>query len=141
MIDVDILMYGFPCTTPFGSNRVNRNASTYSSSGTPCWSPRLTAIAKQLVMLRNAAPKPASFAAPRSGHLHPLPEHGNGNGNGHGATATRAAALPQTTDEKIRQARLKGYEGDPCGECGQLTLVRSGACCKCDTCGATSGCS
>ena len=44
-------------------------------------------------------------------------------------------------EDKIRQARLKGYEGDPCGECGQLTLVRSGACSKCDTCGATSGCS
>ena len=40
-----------------------------------------------------------------------------------------------------RLARLKGYEGDPCEECGQLTLVRSGACCKCDTCGASSGCS
>ena len=24
---------------------------------------------------------------------------------------------------------------------GQLTLIRSGACCKCDTCGASSGCS
>ena len=44
-------------------------------------------------------------------------------------------------EEKIRQARLKGYEGDPCNECGQLTLVRSGSCCKCDTCGASSGCS
>ena len=43
--------------------------------------------------------------------------------------------------EKVRQARLKGYEGDPCSECGQLTLVRSGACAKCDSCGATSGCS
>ena len=40
-------------------------------------------------------------------------------------------------DEKVRIARLKGYEGDPCPECGQLTLVRSGACAKCDTCGAT----
>ena len=39
------------------------------------------------------------------------------------------------------QARLRGYEGDPCSECGSLTLVRSGACMKCDTCGSTSGCS
>jgi ribonucleoside-diphosphate reductase alpha chain len=46
-----------------------------------------------------------------------------------------------TLPDKIRIARMKGYEGDPCSECGQLTLVRSGACCKCDTCGATSGCS
>ncbi|MBY0230151.1 MAG: vitamin B12-dependent ribonucleotide reductase, partial [Gemmataceae bacterium] len=46
-----------------------------------------------------------------------------------------------TKAEKVRQAKLKGYEGDPCTECGQLTLVRSGACAKCDTCGATPGCS
>ena len=56
MIDVDILMYGFPCTMPFGSKRVKRNASTYSSSGTPCCNPSETAMAKQLVMLRKAAP-------------------------------------------------------------------------------------
>ncbi|UCD65028.1 MAG: vitamin B12-dependent ribonucleotide reductase [Candidatus Zixiibacteriota bacterium] len=43
--------------------------------------------------------------------------------------------------EKIRAARLKGYEGDMCAECGQFTMVRNGTCLKCDTCGATSGCS
>jgi ribonucleoside-diphosphate reductase alpha chain len=43
--------------------------------------------------------------------------------------------------EKIRAARLKGYEGDPCGECGQFTMVRNGTCLKCDNCGSTSGCS
>lgn len=42
---------------------------------------------------------------------------------------------------EIRTARLKGYEGDMCGECGQFTMVRNGTCLKCDTCGATSGCS
>ena len=57
------------------------------------------------------------------------------------ATASLSGVREQTMEEKIRLARLKGYEGDPCSECGQLTLVRSGACCKCDTCGATSGCS
>jgi ribonucleoside-diphosphate reductase alpha chain len=94
-------------------------------------------VAEHIVEPR-AAPKP--FAAPRSDHLHPLPGNGNGNGNGHKIGA-RTATVPQTQEEKIRHARLKGYEGDPCGECGQLTLVRSGACAKCDTCGATSGCS
>jgi ribonucleoside-diphosphate reductase alpha chain len=85
------------------------------------------------------APRPPApaFVTPRSGHLHPLPE----NGNGHNKVAVKAAAVPQSAEDKVRLARLKGYEGDPCGECGQLTLVRSGACCKCDTCGATSGCS
>ncbi|MBV9862929.1 MAG: vitamin B12-dependent ribonucleotide reductase [Alphaproteobacteria bacterium] len=43
--------------------------------------------------------------------------------------------------DQIRAARLKGYEGDSCGECGNFTLVRNGTCLKCDTCGATTGCS
>ncbi|MDC0074413.1 vitamin B12-dependent ribonucleotide reductase [Alphaproteobacteria bacterium] len=43
--------------------------------------------------------------------------------------------------EKVREARMKGYEGDPCSECGNFTLVRNGTCLKCDTCGSTSGCS
>ena len=43
--------------------------------------------------------------------------------------------------EQIREARLKGYEGDACGECGNFTLVRNGTCMKCNTCGGTSGCS
>jgi ribonucleoside-diphosphate reductase alpha chain len=42
---------------------------------------------------------------------------------------------------QIRTARMKGYEGDSCGECGNFTLVRNGTCLKCDTCGGTSGCS
>jgi ribonucleoside-diphosphate reductase alpha chain len=43
--------------------------------------------------------------------------------------------------ERILTARLKGYEGDACSECGNFTLVRNGTCLKCDTCGTTSGCS
>jgi ribonucleoside-diphosphate reductase alpha chain len=39
------------------------------------------------------------------------------------------------------QARIKGYEGDACSNCGQFTLVRNGTCMKCDSCGETSGCS
>ena len=43
--------------------------------------------------------------------------------------------------EQIRRARLKGYEGDACPECGNFTLLRNGTCMKCDTCGGTTGCS
>jgi ribonucleoside-diphosphate reductase alpha chain len=43
--------------------------------------------------------------------------------------------------ERVREARMKGYVGDSCGECGNFTLVRNGTCLKCATCGATSGCS
>ena len=40
----------------------------------------------------------------------------------------------------VREARIKGYEGDPCPSCLQFTLVREGACLKCMTCGTTTGC-
>jgi ribonucleoside-diphosphate reductase alpha chain len=42
---------------------------------------------------------------------------------------------------QLAEARIKGYEGDPCTDCGNFTLVRNGTCLKCDTCGGTSGCS
>ena len=43
-------------------------------------------------------------------------------------------------DARVK-AKMQGYEGDPCGECGNYTLVRNGTCMKCNTCGGTSGCS
>ena len=46
----------------------------------------------------------------------------------------------ETKAEKIRVAKQKGYEGDMCHRCFNFTLVRSGACMKCDTCGETTGC-
>ncbi len=99
-------------------------------------------VVSERVVEPQAPPRPSSFAPPRSGHVRPLPEptaaKANGNGHGH-ANGNGATAI--ATPDKIKIARLKGYEGDPCSECGQLTLVRSGACMKCDTCGSTSGCS
>src|SRR5262249_43970432 len=88
---------------------------------------------------KNGHEPKSTFRMPRSEHLHPLPQ--NGNGHGHKRPAPGAeVGVAVKLDERIRLARLKGYEGDPCSECGQLTLIRSGACCKCDTCGASSGC-
>jgi ribonucleoside-diphosphate reductase alpha chain len=42
-----------------------------------------------------------------------------------------------------RRARslAQGYTGNMCTECQNFTMVRNGTCEKCDTCGATSGCS
>ena len=78
-----------------------------------------------------------------------------------GAMAARAVALDTTLDAAVAvttrvpevataaltpmdhrtKAKMQGYEGDPCGECGNYTLVRNGTCMKCNTCGGTSGCS
>jgi ribonucleoside-diphosphate reductase alpha chain len=109
------------------------------------------------------------LAVPKSAHVEPGPAPATTNGGADGPTgrakngnpvkpvsggyaATPAAppAKPAAATasagglllaDRIKQARAKGYEGDPCSSCGQLTLVRSGACAKCDTCGETSGCS
>jgi len=57
------------------------------------------------------------------------------------------STLVRTPDGEIgavdarTKAKMQGYEGDPCGDCGNYTLVRNGTCMKCNTCGATSGCS
>jgi ribonucleoside-diphosphate reductase alpha chain len=41
----------------------------------------------------------------------------------------------------VTRAKMQGYEGEACGDCGNYTLVRNGTCMKCNTCGGTSGCS
>jgi len=46
-----------------------------------------------------------------------------------------------SVESQMKDARMKGYEGDACGECGNFTMVRNGTCMKCNTCGSTSGCS
>jgi ribonucleoside-diphosphate reductase alpha chain len=56
-----------------------------------------------------------------------------------GGGGTAVATLART--EAINASKAKGYTGNACLECGQLTMVRNGACEKCDSCGATSGCS
>jgi ribonucleoside-diphosphate reductase alpha chain len=111
-------------------------------------------------------PLPAAFAHPRSANVKPNatavaeaeapvaapPASGNGhhkanghpNGNGTATLApSRANYSPvvATLEERIRIAKQKGYEGDPCTNCGALMLVRSGSCMRCDNCGQTSGCS
>ena len=41
----------------------------------------------------------------------------------------------------MSEARMKGYVGEACPECGNFSRVRNGTCLKCDTCGGTTGCS
>ena len=69
------------------------------------------------------------------------------SGNSVGVLATGDAAVVSAISSggnvaaSAAIARLKGYEGDPCPECANFTLVRNGVCLKCDSCGATTGCS
>jgi ribonucleoside-diphosphate reductase alpha chain len=56
-------------------------------------------------------------------------------------TTTTAMASGTVTMDARTKAKMQGYEGEACGDCGNYTLVRNGTCMKCNTCGATSGCS
>lgn len=58
-----------------------------------------------------------------------------------GLAETSAVALGAVTADARTKAKMQGYTGDPCGECGNYTLVRNGTCLKCNTCGGTTGCS
>ena len=52
-----------------------------------------------------------------------------------------ASAAKALAAERRQQAMMQGYTGNMCSECQNFTMVRNGTCEKCDTCGATSGCS
>ena len=60
-----------------------------------------------------------------------------------GAESVTETVMIENNDRstQIMEAKMKGYEGDGCAECGNFTMVRNGTCLKCDTCGSTSGCS
>ncbi|MDX3924758.1 MAG: vitamin B12-dependent ribonucleotide reductase [Shinella sp.] len=56
------------------------------------------------------------------------------------AAAAKADAKKLETERRMRSI-AQGYTGNMCSECQNFTMVRNGTCEKCDTCGATSGCS
>jgi ribonucleoside-diphosphate reductase alpha chain len=55
--------------------------------------------------------------------------------------AKQASDAKALAAERRAQALMQGYTGSMCTECQNFTMVRNGTCEKCDTCGATSGCS
>ncbi len=56
------------------------------------------------------------------------------------ADADKTFAPVNANQERVK-ALIQGYTGNSCDDCGNFTMVRNGTCEKCDTCGATSGCS
>nr|WP_321456841.1 vitamin B12-dependent ribonucleotide reductase [uncultured Cohaesibacter sp.] len=105
------------------------------------------------------------YARLQEEHAHYHHDHAHDHDHDHAATPTTKVAMPSGTAtmlksesqvrpaaapavgkteskaDQIALARMKGYEGESCPECGNFTMVRNGTCLKCDTCGATSGCS
>lgn len=58
-----------------------------------------------------------------------------------GESLKKSNPAPQEPISAAQTARFRGYTGDACPECGHFTLIRNGTCQKCDSCGATTGCS
>ena len=56
------------------------------------------------------------------------------------AAAAKSDAKKVEADRRMKSI-MQGYTGNMCSECQNFTMVRNGTCEKCDTCGATSGCS
>jgi ribonucleoside-diphosphate reductase alpha chain len=77
----------------------------------------------------------AKLSVPKSDRLHLSSQVSIADGG----IAALAAGGTVTSESEV--ARMKGYVGDACPECGHMTLVRNGTCLKCVTCGSTTGCS
>jgi ribonucleoside-diphosphate reductase alpha chain len=101
-----------------------------------------------LRLLRGGSEAKAETSRPTA--LPSGPTHGGSTARlGETGPAAAALAVSESTEvagheDRLAQAklaRLKGYEGDPCPSCANFTLVRSGSCQRCDTCGANTGCS
>ncbi len=81
-----------------------------------------------------------------------LPDAGAGkNGNGHAkahepelaihAMAAQADEHQVAMQNQIAQARVQGYTGEQCENCGSMRVKQNGTCKVCDDCGMTTGCS
>jgi ribonucleoside-diphosphate reductase alpha chain len=85
---------------------------------------------------------------PVSEHLHPgkttaaAMAFAADSPSAHGVAKTTVTGTVEAAQtDAVSAAKAKGYTGNACVECGQLTMIRNGACEKCDNCGASSGCS
>ncbi|WP_299841125.1 vitamin B12-dependent ribonucleotide reductase [uncultured Jannaschia sp.] len=86
-------------------------------------------LPSDLVALRGGADRVAAELARNGGETMTVSQ-----------SETSTIAMTTSLDPRAK-AKMQGYEGEACGECGNYTLVRNGTCMKCNTCGGTSGCS
>ncbi|MFY0679892.1 MAG: vitamin B12-dependent ribonucleotide reductase [Thalassovita sp.] len=93
---------------------------------------------QDLIELSNGGQQPAVSDAVSALQQALVPETGGDTATLSTSTAISSGAVGM--DARVK-AKMQGYEGDPCGDCGNYTLVRNGTCMKCNTCGGTSGCS
>ncbi|WP_299148398.1 vitamin B12-dependent ribonucleotide reductase [uncultured Tateyamaria sp.] len=98
-------------------------------------------LPQDLVVLQGGMAETSGMAVDAAVALETLvPEVAVSGGVAVSATTTAVSSGAVGLDARTK-AKMQGYEGEACGECGNYTLVRNGTCMKCNTCGGTSGCS
>jgi ribonucleoside-diphosphate reductase alpha chain len=143
---------------PFGASLNEAVAAgSVAATGVVATSVAATSVAATSVAATGVAPTHGQGATNGQRHApdgaSAVADAGKGYSLSPGVAAASAASLvtevsvvatrlrSDTTLSRAELARLKGYTGDCCGECGSFTMVRNGACQKCTTCGQSSGCS
>ncbi len=57
------------------------------------------------------------------------------------SVAVTVGETETTGDPNYATARVQGYTGEQCNNCGSMRVKRNGACTVCEDCGSTTGCS
>jgi ribonucleoside-diphosphate reductase alpha chain len=57
------------------------------------------------------------------------------------AVASHADEQHAALQSQVMQARVQGYTGEQCENCGSMRVKQNGTCKVCDDCGMTTGCS
>ena len=134
-----------PAPVPVSKGLVRGRQLTAVPSSSPSGEPRGSAAASNVTAIggRPAGTALSSGGAATALKREPAPAREETPALGHLAWEAPAAPAPaaKTAEARRAEARVRGYEGDNCSECGNYTMVRNGTCLKCDTCGSTSGCS
>ncbi len=116
-------------------NKVTSHGFVRGQTGLVVYSNQQATLGKAATALKPAVAEPETAnAAPASIVAEAVPASQTM------ANQTMAGQTISVT-EQVQQAKMQGYEGESCSECQNFTLVRNGTCLKCNTCGATTGCS
>ncbi|HMV66601.1 MAG TPA: vitamin B12-dependent ribonucleotide reductase [Myxococcota bacterium] len=107
-----------------------RHDAMHDASNEPDWQDEEVSVHKILVGGLIDVDAPPRVAAPADGGIEVYAD----------GSVHRAPARSRLV-QAILDAKAQGYEGEPCPECGSMTMVRNGTCLKCVSCGSTSGCS
>ena len=94
-------------------------------------------LTKHLTKLTSSGYVRRELAVRRNGN-------GKGKGNGNGGVKGESGASREEEATGEMMSHVKAMDegiGDSCDHCGHITLVRSGSCYACTTCGQTTGCS